>query len=86
MMAVDKTENDGCGLILDSALQLAGFQLFRVDCDTELSGKMKGRGICFYINSGRGTDVTVILQHCSPDLQPFFINCVWSRQNYLCPL
>ena len=38
--------------IPDSGLQLAGFQLFRVDHDTELSGKVKGGGICFYINSG----------------------------------
>ncbi len=28
-----------CGLIPDSALQLAGFQLFRADWDTQLSGK-----------------------------------------------
>ena len=40
-----------CGLIPDSALQLAGFQLLRVDRDTELSGKSKGGGICFYTNS-----------------------------------
>ncbi|KAK0146722.1 hypothetical protein N1851_013929 [Merluccius polli] len=43
--------------------------------DTELSGKTKGRGICFYINSGWCNDVTVIQQHCSPDLESFIINC-----------
>ncbi|KAK0133039.1 hypothetical protein N1851_031598 [Merluccius polli] len=63
------------GLIPDSALHLAGFQLCRADRDTELSGKTKGGGICFYINSGWCNDVTVIQQHCSPDLESFIINC-----------
>jgi len=39
------------------------------------SGKMKGGGMCFYENSGWCKDVTVILQHCSPDLETFIINC-----------
>ncbi|KAG7501340.1 RNA-directed DNA polymerase from transposon BS [Solea senegalensis] len=69
------TETWLCGLIPDSALQLAGFQLYRADRDTELSGKTKGGGICFYINSGWCNDVTVIQQHCSPDLESFIINC-----------
>ena len=64
-----------CGLISGSALQLAGFQLHRADRDTELSGKAKGGGICFYINSGWCNDMTVIQQHCSPDLESFIINC-----------
>ena len=63
------------GLIPDSALHLAGFQLCRAKRDTELSGKTKGGGICFYINSGWCNDVTVIQQHCSPDLESFIINC-----------
>ncbi|KAK0132299.1 RNA-directed DNA polymerase from mobile element jockey [Merluccius polli] len=46
------------GLIPDSALHLAGFQLCRADRDTELSGKTKGGGICFYINSDWCNDVT----------------------------
>lgn len=62
-------------MIPDSALQLAGFQLFRVDRHTELSGKTKGEGICYYINSGWFNDAAVILQHCSPHLGSFFINC-----------
>ncbi|KAK0143008.1 hypothetical protein N1851_018867 [Merluccius polli] len=60
---------------VDSSLQLAGFQLCRADRDRELSGKTKGGGICFYINSGWCNDVTVIQQHCSPDLESFIINC-----------
>ncbi|CAG5929491.1 unnamed protein product [Menidia menidia] len=69
------TETWLCGSIPDSALQLAGFQLFRADRNTELSGKTKGGGICFYTNSGWCNAVTVIQQHCSPDLETFFINC-----------
>ncbi|XP_071356968.1 uncharacterized protein [Trachinotus anak] len=69
------TETWLCGSIPDSALELAGFQLFRADRDTELSGKTKGGGICFYANSGWCKDVTVILQHCSPDMETFIINC-----------
>ena len=69
------TETWLSGLIPDSALHLAGFQLCRADRDTELSGKTKGGGICFYINSGWCNDVTVIQQHCSPDLESFIINC-----------
>jgi len=63
-----------CGSIPHSALQLAGFQLFRADRDTELSGKMKGGGICFYTNSGWCNGVTVILQHCSPVLETSIFN------------
>ncbi|KAK0140802.1 hypothetical protein N1851_022205 [Merluccius polli] len=69
------TETWLSGIIPDSALQLAGFQLCRADRDMELSGKTKGGGICFYINSGWCNDVTVIQQHCSPDLESFIINC-----------
>ncbi|KAK0144339.1 Serine/threonine-protein kinase SMG1 [Merluccius polli] len=69
------TETWLSGLIPDSALHLAGFQLCRADRVTELSGKTKGGGIGFYINSGWCNDVTVIQQHCSPDLESFIINC-----------
>ena len=62
------------GLIPHSVLQLAGFQLFRADRDTGLSGKTKGGGICFYTNSGWCNDVTVILKHCSHHLETFILN------------
>ena len=58
-----------CDLIPDATLQLPGFQLVTADRDTALSGKTKGGGICFYINSGWCVDVTVILQHCSLALE-----------------
>ena len=61
--------------IPDSALRLPGFQLFRADRCTELSGKSKGGGTCFYINEGWCTDVTVLKKLCSPHLESLFINC-----------
>ena len=60
-----------CRSIPDSVLLLAGFQLFRADRNTELSGKMNGGRICFYTNSGWCKDVTVTLQHCSSVLDTF---------------
>lgn len=59
----------------DAALNLPGFQLHRADRETELSGKTKGGGVCFYINEVWCTDVTVLQKHCSPNLETFFINC-----------
>lgn len=59
----------------DSAAQMTGFQLLRADRDPILSHKAKGGGICFYINQGWCSDVKVILQSCSPDLETFFITC-----------
>lgn len=59
----------------DSALHLHGFHLHRADRDTELSGKEKGGGICFYINQGWCTDVTVLMRICSPNLESLFLNC-----------
>ncbi len=61
--------------IPDSALHLAGFQLFRADRVTESSGKTRGGGICFYINEGWCTDVTVLKKMCCPNLEALFINC-----------
>ena len=42
---------------------------------TEVSGKRKGGGICFYKNSSWGHAVIVIQWHSSPVLETFFINC-----------
>ncbi|KAK3550119.1 hypothetical protein QTP86_021055, partial [Hemibagrus guttatus] len=69
------TETWLCDLIPDSALQLGGFNLYRADRHTELSGKTKGGGICFYINNSWCNDVKVLSQLCSPDLEAFIINC-----------
>ncbi len=63
------------GAIPDSALHLSGFQLFRADRVTESSGTMRGDGLCFYINEGWCTDVTVLKKMCCPILEALFINC-----------
>ncbi|ROL42084.1 hypothetical protein DPX16_19531, partial [Anabarilius grahami] len=63
------------GAIPNSALHLPGFQLFRADRVTESSGKTKGGGLCFYINEGWCTDVTVLKEMCCPYLEALFINC-----------
>ncbi len=63
------------GAIPDSALHLAGFQLFRADRVTESSGKTRGGELCFYINEGWCTDVTVLKKMCCPNLEALFINC-----------
>ncbi|KAK3548881.1 hypothetical protein QTP70_021256, partial [Hemibagrus guttatus] len=69
------TETWLCDAIPDSALQLGGFNLYRADRHTELSGKTKGGGICFYTNNSWCNDVKVLSQLCSPDLEAFIINC-----------
>ncbi|KAK3510307.1 hypothetical protein QTP70_035175, partial [Hemibagrus guttatus] len=69
------TETWLCDVIPDSALQLGGFNLYRADRHTELSGKTKGGGICFYINNSWCNYVKVLSQLCSPDLEAFIINC-----------
>ncbi len=61
--------------ILDSALILPGFQLFRADLDAESTGKSHGGGTCFYINERWCTDVTVLKKMCCPDLEVLLINC-----------
>ncbi|KAK3537985.1 hypothetical protein QTP70_026510, partial [Hemibagrus guttatus] len=67
------TETWLCDLIPDSVLQLGGFNLYRADRHTELSGKTKGGGICFYTNNSWCNDVKVLSQLCSPDLEAFII-------------
>ncbi|KAL0173200.1 hypothetical protein M9458_033511, partial [Cirrhinus mrigala] len=61
--------------IPDSAIHLPGYQLFRGDRDTELTGKSRGGGTCFYINERWCTDVTVIKKMCCSDLEALLINC-----------
>ena len=59
----------------DSILHLPGFQLHRADRVKELTGKIRGGGICFYINEGWCTDVTVLRITCTPHLESISINC-----------
>ncbi len=61
--------------IPDNTLHLPGFQLFRADRIAELTEKMRGGGLCFYINEGSCSDVTTLKKMCSPNLEALFINC-----------
>ncbi|XP_051518420.1 uncharacterized protein LOC127420290 [Myxocyprinus asiaticus] len=61
--------------IPDRALHLPGFQLFRANHITELTGKTRGGGTCFYINENWCTDVTTLKRMCCPNLEALFINC-----------
>ena len=61
--------------IPDSILHLPSFQLHRADRVTELTGKIRGGGICFYTNEGWCTDVTVLWKICTPHLESLSINC-----------
>ncbi len=51
--------------ILDSALKLPCFQLIRSDREAESTGKLRGGGMCFYINERWCTDVTGLKMCCS---------------------
>lgn len=57
--------------IPDAGLNLLGFQLYRADHVTELSGKTKGSAIRFYINECWCIYVTVLQKYCSPNLEFF---------------
>ncbi len=61
--------------IPDNALHLPSYQLLRADRITELTGKTRGGGLCFYINEGWCSDVTTLKKMCSPNLEALFINC-----------
>ncbi len=69
------TETSLSEAIPDNALHLPGYQLFRSDCITELTGKTRGGGLCFCINEGWCSDVTTLKKMCSPNLEALFINC-----------
>lgn len=59
----------------DSTLCVPGFQLLWADGKLALWGKTRGGGICYFINEGWCTDVTVVRKSCSPHLETTFMNC-----------
>ncbi len=63
------------GAIPDSVLHLPNFQLIRSDHYAESTGKLHGRGTCFYINERWCTDITVLKKMCCSDLETLLINC-----------
>ncbi len=68
------TETGVSEAILDNVLHFPGYQLFRSDRITELTGKTRGGGLCFYINEGWCSDVTTLKKMCSPNLETLFID------------
>ncbi len=61
-------------VLIHSSLHLPGFQLLPADHLSELLGKMRGGGICFCVNKGWFTRVTVLKKSCSPPLENHFTN------------
>ncbi len=57
-----------------SSLHPPSCHLLHDDC-TKLSGKTRGGEICFYVNKGWCTDVTVLKKSCSPHIETLFKNC-----------
>ncbi|XP_038590416.1 uncharacterized protein LOC119914941 [Micropterus salmoides] len=51
------------------------------DREREHTGKTRGGGLCFYINEGWCTDVTVLKKSCRPHLETLFINCMVSHHH-----
>ena len=60
--------------IPDSAVQPPGFSLYRHDRSTD-SGKHRGGGVCFLVNTRWCTDVKVLSSACTPDVEFLTIQC-----------
>ncbi|XP_068129566.1 zinc finger protein 420-like [Hyperolius riggenbachi] len=69
------TETWLCDSIPDNSLHVPGYDLLRADHDAALSGKTRGGGVCFYINSSWCSDTTTLHKACTPDVEIFAINC-----------
>ncbi len=61
--------------IPDSVLHLPIFQPIRPDREAESKEKLRGGGMCFYINERWCTDVTVLKKMCCYDLEMLFVTC-----------
>ena len=60
--------------IPDSAIQPPGFTVYRADRTAE-SGKRRGGGVCFLVNTRWCSDVKVISRACFPDVEFLTIQC-----------
>lgn len=60
--------------LLSSCKQPACFSVHHMD-PMKSSGKGKGRGVCLLVNASWCTDVTVLANFCSPDLEHWSIWC-----------
>ncbi len=63
----------------DSAFQISGMSLLRVDRNY-LSGKIRGGGLCLFINKGWCTNCSIKSSHCSESVEHLIIKC---RPHYL---
>ena len=59
----------------DAAFQPPGFSISRHDRDRHITNKSQGGGVCFLINDKWCTDVRIISQGTSPDLEHLTIKC-----------
>ena len=59
----------------DSLVQPPGFTIFRQDRDHQATGKRQGGGVCFLVNDRWCTDVRIISQGCTADLEHLTIKC-----------
>ncbi len=64
-------------MVPDSAIELTGFSVHRSDRTKELTGKSRGRGVCFYINNSWCDERNIhsIKSFCSPDLEFHMLPC-----------
>ncbi len=71
------TETWMSAMVPDSAIELTGFSVHRSDRMEELTGKSRGRGVCFYINNlwCDERNIHSIKSFCSPDLEFHTLLC-----------
>ncbi|KAI4877186.1 hypothetical protein NFI96_006968, partial [Prochilodus magdalenae] len=59
----------------DTAIQLDGLALFRVDRDSALCGKTRGGGLCVYINTEWCKNSVLVSSYCSPLVEFMIVRC-----------
>ncbi len=71
------TETWMSAMVPDSAIELTGFSVHRLDRTKELTGKSRGGGVCFYINNSWCDERNIhsIKFFCSPDLEFHMLLC-----------
>ncbi len=71
------TETWMSAIVPDSAIELTGFSVHRLDRTKELTGKSRGGGVCFYINNlwCDERNIHSIKSFCSPDLEFHTLLC-----------
>ncbi len=64
-------------MVPDSAIELTGFSVHCSDRTKELTGKIRGEGICFFVNNSCCDEKNLhsIKSFCSPDLEFHMLLC-----------